>query len=518
MNASASAPSRPCPDQDPAAAVETRSLDELADEIAELSAHIDAATWRLLKAISEFDRREGWAGGFLSCAHWLSWRAGMDLVTAREKVRVAHALERLPRISEAFRQGRVSYAKVRAMVRVATERNEEDLLNIALSGTASHVEKLVRGYRRAIRLEEQGEAGRQRRERYLDWYTDEDGMLVIRGRLPAEVGACVIKALEAAVDALRERAASGGDDSAESSGVQGPGSAGGRAEDAPGKGGDRLAGQDCLPVEGDRGRARWHDSARKEHDSAESSDAETTLGQLRADALGLIAERALSCGLGSEIRNDSYQVVVHVDSRVLAEPSAEGLCELEDGRRIAADTARRLSCDASMLGVLHGADGEALYVGRRSRKVTVPLWRALLSRDRKCRFPGCGRTRHLVVHHIRHWAEGGPTDPGNLVLLCRAHHWAVHEGGCSVEGRAPRELVFRRPDGTVVGECGVPTRVHGDPVALLRRRHRELGLEIDAETNRPYWCGETMDYELAVAGLLAADDCGERGGGSVLGG
>jgi len=205
-------------------------------------------------------------------------------------------------------------------------------------------------------------------------------MLVIRGRLPVEVGACVIKALEAAVDALRERAAAGG------------------------------------------------------NDSAESSDAETTLGQLRADALGLVAERVLSCGLGSEIRNDSYQVVVHVDSRVLADPSAEGLCELEDGRRIGADTARRLSCDASMLGVLHGADGEALYVGRRSRKVTVPLWRALLSRDRMCRFPGCGRTRHLVVHHIRHWAEGGPTDPGNLVLLCRAHHWAVHEGGCSVEG------------------------------------------------------------------------------------
>ncbi len=102
-----------------------RPLEELEEEIAELAAHIDAATWRLLKAVSEFDRREGWAGGFLSCAHWLSWRTGIDKVTARQKVRVARALDTLPKISDELRQGKISYSKVRAMVRIATPENEE---------------------------------------------------------------------------------------------------------------------------------------------------------------------------------------------------------------------------------------------------------------------------------------------------------------------------------------------------------------------------------------------------------
>ena len=100
--------------------VETWSAEELEEEIAELCAHIDAATYRLLRAIGELDRREVWATGFESVAHWLSWRVGIDLVTARQKVRVARALEELPLISDAFRQGKVSYSKVRAMTRVAT--------------------------------------------------------------------------------------------------------------------------------------------------------------------------------------------------------------------------------------------------------------------------------------------------------------------------------------------------------------------------------------------------------------
>ena len=483
------------------AASETLSLDDLADEIAELSTHIDAATWRLLRAIAEFDRRGGWNGGFLSCAHSLSWKIGMDLVTAREKVRVAHALEGLPRISEAFWLGRVSYSKVRAMVRVATEKNEELLLRIALDGTASHVEKLVRGYRRGRRLEELAEARRQREDRYLEYYMDEDGMVVFRGRLPAEVGACVIKALEAAMDALRERDTSccvtdgaNGDDSAESS-----------------KG--RCAADDGKSLEpsaltrGDDGAQSWPEAGGGiEYDSAESSETRPRADQLRADALGLIAEMALSGGLGATGRGEIYQVVVHVDGHALADPCSEGLCELENGQHIPVDTCRRLSCDAPGVTVIHSPDGDVLHVGRRSRKVTLPLWRALVSRDRMCQFPGCGRTGHLVTHHIRHWAEGGETEPGNLILLCRAHHWAVHEGGCLVEGRAPRGLVFRRPDGRILPLCPAPATLPEDPVQALKAFHSALGLEIDREAGASGWCGETMEYELAVSGLLDAED------------
>ena len=86
--------------------VESHSPEELEEEIAELCAHIDAATYRLLRAIGELDRREAWATGFQTMAHWLSWRVGIDLVTARQKVRVARALQGLPLISDAFRQGK----------------------------------------------------------------------------------------------------------------------------------------------------------------------------------------------------------------------------------------------------------------------------------------------------------------------------------------------------------------------------------------------------------------------------
>src|SRR5881396_2270145 len=100
------------------------SLDRLGDEIAELSAHLEAATARLLDLIREFDERGGWNHGFRSCAHWLAWRASMDPGAARERVRVARALPSLPRIAGAFARGELSYAKVRALTRVATAETE----------------------------------------------------------------------------------------------------------------------------------------------------------------------------------------------------------------------------------------------------------------------------------------------------------------------------------------------------------------------------------------------------------
>src|SRR6266850_1851871 len=128
-------------------AMETRSLEQLGDEIAELSAHLDAATVRLLDLIREFDIREGWGNGFRSCAAWLSWRVGLDLGAARERVRVARALETLPRLAQALGRGELSYAKVRALTRVATPETEERLLAVGRAGTADHVERIVRGWR-----------------------------------------------------------------------------------------------------------------------------------------------------------------------------------------------------------------------------------------------------------------------------------------------------------------------------------------------------------------------------------
>jgi hypothetical protein len=121
-----------------------RSLEQLGDEIAELSVHLEAATARLLDLIREFDKRDGWNSGFRSCATWLAWRVGLDIGAARERVRVARALEDLPRLADALAHGELSYAKVRALTRVATPATEERLLAVGRAGTAEHVERIVR--------------------------------------------------------------------------------------------------------------------------------------------------------------------------------------------------------------------------------------------------------------------------------------------------------------------------------------------------------------------------------------
>ncbi|PYM70726.1 MAG: hypothetical protein DME03_20675 [Candidatus Rokuibacteriota bacterium] len=118
-----------------------RDVDRLGDEIAELSAHLDAATARLLDLIREFDARAGWNTGFRSCAAWLSWRVGFAPGAAREHVRVARALGTLPRLSQALARGELSYAKVRELTRVATPETEERLLAVGRAGTAEHVER-----------------------------------------------------------------------------------------------------------------------------------------------------------------------------------------------------------------------------------------------------------------------------------------------------------------------------------------------------------------------------------------
>src|SRR5881628_1605737 len=180
-------------------------LDRLGDEIAELSAHLDAATARLLDLIREFDARSGWNTGFLSCAGWLTWRVGLDPGAARERVRVARALGTLPRLAQALAHGELSYSKVRALTRVATPETEERLLAIGRAGTAAHVERIVRGWRRVDRNAEAREAATRHRSRALHVYRDDDGMVRLRGRLELEVGELLMQALAAARETLYQR-------------------------------------------------------------------------------------------------------------------------------------------------------------------------------------------------------------------------------------------------------------------------------------------------------------------------
>ena len=172
-------------------------LDLLGDRIAELSARIQAATYELLCYLREFDRQHGWEG-FRSCAHWLNWRTGLDLGAAREKLRVAAALADLNHLSAAMACGRLSYSIVRALTRVATPATEARLVAVACCATGAQVERLVRGWRQAD-CDAQPDAEQVRlARRTLSTRVDDDGMVVLRARLIPEVGAVVLRALEAA--------------------------------------------------------------------------------------------------------------------------------------------------------------------------------------------------------------------------------------------------------------------------------------------------------------------------------
>src|SRR2546425_897610 len=378
-----------------------RDLDRLGDEIAELSAHLDAATARLLDLIREFDAREGWNSGFRSCAARLCWRVGLDPGAARERVRVARALETLPLLAGALARGELSYAKVRALTRAATPETEERLLAVGRAGTACHVERIVRGWRRVDRIAEAREANRQHVSRALHVYQDEDGMVTVRGRLTPEAGALLVQALAAARETLYQQ--------------------------------------------------------------ADASSETPTMAQQQADALALLAEPALHPGLDPGAPGDRYQVVVHVDAPVLADPDQPGQSLLENGARVSAETSRRIACDASRVVMRHDAHGRVIEVGARTRTIPPAIRRALHHRDRACRFPGCG-VRFGQGHHIRHWANGGPTTLSNLALLCRRHHRAVHEEGyqsCPRSRRLPRCLAIPCTRSVPATRQTAPTRTRG---------------------------------------------------------
>ena len=140
--------------------------------------------------IAEYDRRNGWSDGATqSCAHWLNWKCGIAMGAAREKVRVARALENLPKVSAAMACGKLSYSKVREITRVASVATEDYLLMIAEHGTAQHVERLVRAFRRCQDAEELTREARQQQTRSITYWHDDDGSLILNCRLPAETGA-----------------------------------------------------------------------------------------------------------------------------------------------------------------------------------------------------------------------------------------------------------------------------------------------------------------------------------------
>ncbi len=451
----------------------TLSNDQIGDEITLLAGHINAATYRMLKLIAEFDNREGWNGhGVKSCAHWLSWKCGISMGAAREKVRVAHRLAELPKINAAFETGALSFSKVRAMTRVATLDNEDYLLMIAKHGTASHLSQLISKSKLVESNNKQSQPGlkqsTQEEQRSLMGYQEDDGSWHIHAKLPAEVGALVMKAIETILTQEQEK-------------VQ-------EQENTKNVSAETFSDDEPEPEK-------------------------RSFSQRRADALAMMAEHYLATatndeGLSHLKGNERTQLMLHVDINTLragsrghqtTHNSLNHHCNIDNKHWLTPETAKRLSCDASLVTVLEDDKGNVLNIGRRSRVIPPHIQRALSIRDTTCQFPGCCNTHYLDAHHIKHWAEGGETSLDNLLMLCRHHHRELHQGKFSI-AKADSDIKFLTAKGKLIRQTLFPQFPNQDKKASITYL-KKLSPKIENDTAVTKWQGERMDYDAAIGGL-----------------
>ncbi|MCS6711755.1 DUF222 domain-containing protein [Brachybacterium sp. EF45031] len=458
------------PDGDDHADLLTQSdAEALGLRIQDHAARIAELTCEFLLLLAEFDRRDGlrWYVGLKSLAHWLSWACSMAPGTAREHVRVARALAQMPLTVEAFRGGRLSFSKVRALTRAVGRVDEETMVELAQDLTASQLERTVSALRAA-----QGTHVEQSSLREARWWTDEQGMVHLSATLPAETGAEVVTALERLTEEADARPV---------------------AEDDPPPGDDKLT-ADAPP-----------------------------LAHRRADAVVELARSHLARASVDRSGEDRHLVVMQVDLAALEHPG-EGTSGTGADRAwvrgagsVEAETAARWSCTDRIALAIAGHEGEILHLGRAKRLVSRAQRRALAIRDTTCQFPGCHQTRHLDSHHVVPWSEGGPTDIENLVLLCRRHHVTVHEGGLRLSWEVTRPgtpsmrrvLVVRHPDGRRVDDdwpTPRPVRESGDAGDCDTRRPGDPDPDPEPDPERifPRTGGGGFSLRACVDALLAA--------------
>lgn len=437
--------------------------ERLEAELMSLAGHLAAAECQFLLRVAEFDRREGWADWeCLSTAHWLNWRCGVGMTAAREQVRVARRLAELPVVRAEFAAGRLSYSKVRAITRVATPEIEQGLVRMAQSATAAQMEQACRALRRtqdlaAAEEELAGAEASARERRSMSWSHRDDGMVAFRILLPAEDAELLIRAVTEAT------------------------------EPAP--------------------------AGRTEGDG---------IDERRADAIIEVAAARLAPSDRPDAAPGVPELVVHVDASAAAELArragrpGQRSAEPEDldpvpwpvttsgGAHLSFAALERLMCECGSRMVARSPDGSELDAAPHRRLPSPAMRRALLARDRHCRFPGCDRRSRLRAHHIVWWSRNGPTVMENLLMLCPKHHRAVHEGGWSLTGTA-REHTFRRPDGTPV-----PTeapRLSGS-LADLVALHRQHGRDIALDGAGGRWHGDHIDWDCFFAAF--ANEPGDR--------
>lgn len=423
-----------------------QQLATLGEQIAEHAVHLDAAMHRLLTDLRRFDEGGGWyAQGFASCAQWLSWRVSWSPATSREHLRVARALAALPTLDAALAAGRLSYSKLRALTRVATPQTEELLLRCAEYSTASQLETLCRKFQTTQRGAQDVEP-----PRYVTARPTSSGAVCVRAMLRPEEAALLMQVIQHAARAC-------------------------------GDGATRADGLMAVLEACARG------------DRPERSAVELIL---TAPAETLRAAPPVKPAASVE---PAPVEPAPVEPAASVEPAH--LPELDD--YLPPDAARRLACDCGVVHAAVDAHGQPLSVGRRTRTIPAALKRALLLRDRHCRFPGCNHRLFLDGHHLKHWADGGDTSLDNLALLCATHHTFVHERGYRVEPTDDGDLRFLDPRGRpipTVPPRPAPARL-GWPSLRAANDDANPGAPLTADTGRSRWNGERVDYPLVVSYL-----------------
>lgn len=225
----------------------------------------------------------------------------------------------------------------------------------------------------------------------------------------------------------------------------------------------------------------------------------------RVDALIEMAEQVVR---GTSPERSPTEIVVTVPVEALvADGDNPAAATTTEGAVLSAQTARRLACDAGIVVVAEDADGNCVSVGRRTRTISSALWRAVLKRDKTCRFPGCRNRVYLHGHHAKEWAHGGETSLANVIAVCGYHHRFLHEYGYRVEIDAHQRPTFFDNRGRAVPE--VAPRSLGAEVGLDVIARTNAPLEITASTALPLWDGNAVDYHYVIDGLCAADRLGD---------
>jgi hypothetical protein len=350
----------------------------------------------LLACVAEADRRRVWeSSGARDMAHWLRMRYGISDWKARRWIDAAHALESLPRTSEAFASGRLGVDKVVELTRFATPDSEKDLLPWAERVAPGAIK--AKGEELARRSMEDAERIHRDRSLRFSW-EDEGRALFLEGWLPAAQGQVVLHALDRVASTLPV-----------------------------------LPGEDRADVDQRRADALVALSSAR---IADDPDPDRATVVVHVPVEVLTGDDAAASG-----------------SR--GEDSEQG-CALEGGGVVSTDTARRLACSARVQTVVEDERDWIVGVGRASREPPAWMVRALRRRDGGCRFPGCGTRAFTHPHHVRWWSAKGPTDVDNLVLLCTFHHVLVHEAGWSLTYRRDNTVRFYRPDGKRYGAGPAP--------------------------------------------------------------